>query len=347
MEPIRGRGASTNPKNRFIPLHYEPAEPDPDTPAIITQLFHDTSRSIIAANDSPDVGFTHSLNPYRGCEHGCVYCYARPTHEYLGLSSGLDFETKIMVKADAPLLLERELSARKWVPAVLALSGVTDAFQPIERTLRITRQCLEVLVKFRNPVGIVTKNHLVTRDIDLLRELVAHQAAHVFVSITTLDAELARRLEPRASTPLGRLSAIRELAAAGIPVGVMIAPVIPGLTDHEIPAILEAVHEAGAMAAGCTMLRLPFELASMFENWLEQHYPDRKERVLGRIRDIRGGELNDSRFGVRMTGEGPLAQAIRNVFVVHRAKRNLNRRMPELSTAAFRKPGVVQRSLFD
>src|SRR5262249_29963864 len=250
-------------------LHYErDQEADPEGPAPATQFFRDSSRTIIARNDSPDVGFDASINPYRGCEHGCTYCYARPTHEYLGFSAGLDFETKIMVKEDAPELLRRELAAPRYQPKPLALSGVTDPYQPIERRLQLTRRCLEVLVEFRNPVVIVTKNHLVTRDADLLGELATRRAVAVFVSVTTLDADLARILEPRASSPPGRLDAVKELAELGIPVGVLVAPVIPGLTDHELPSILKAVASAGAISAGYVMLRLPHAVAVLFEQWL-------------------------------------------------------------------------------
>src|SRR5262249_49309315 len=234
---IRGRGAAENPPNRFERLHYEPdpdADPD-ERPAPETLFFRDTTRTILATNQSPDVGFEVSVNPYRGCEHGCPYCYARPTHEYLGFSAGLDFETRIMVKEDAPELLRKELAAPKWEPQMIALAGATDAYQPIERRLRLSRRCLEVLAEFRNPVGVVTKNHLVSRDRDLLAELAGFNAAAVYLSITTLDAELARRLEPRASHPDARLQAIRELSDAGVPTGVLVAPIIPGLNDHETP----------------------------------------------------------------------------------------------------------------
>jgi DNA repair photolyase len=258
-ESVRGRGAADNPANRFVPIHYEP---DPDAPdegraAPRTQLYRDATRSIIATNDSPDVGFGASINPYCGCEHGCAYCYARPTHEHLGLSAGLDFETKILVKEDAPALLRRELASPRWRPQVIGLSGVTDPYQPAERRLRLTRGCLEGLAEFRNPVVVVTKNHLVTRDADLLAELAAHRAAAVFLSVTTLDGDLARVMEPRASQPAGRLAAVAELARAGVPVGVLVAPVIPGLTDHELPAILAAAARAGARHAGYVLLRLP------------------------------------------------------------------------------------------
>lgn len=361
--PIHGRGASENPANRFIPLHVEPDPdcPDEDNPAPATRFYHDQTRSILAQNNSPDIPFTYSVNPYRGCEHGCTYCYARPTHEYLGFSPGLDFETRIMVKDDAPELLRAELASPKWEPQSISISGVTDAYQPAERRLRLTRRCLEVLADFRNPVGIVTKNALVSRDRDVLGTLAEHQAAVVFVSVTTLDAELARVMEPRASTPTARLRAITELTAAGIPTGVFVAPVIPGLTDHEMPAILEAAADAGACCAGYVLLRLPGAVADLFEGWLDDHFPDRKEKVLGRLREMRGGELNDSRFGVRMSGEGIWAKLFRDLFRVTRKRVGIPETYPKLSSSSFRVPPprvtvpnapvpagqLVQRSLFD
>lgn len=345
---IRGRGASDNPANRFERLAYEPDPEavDPEAPGPATQLFRDTSRSLIVYNDSPDVGFSASINPYRGCEHGCCYCYARPTHEYLGFSAGLDFETKILVKENAPKLLRQELLSPKWTPQTLALSGVTDCYQPVERRLQLTRRCLEVLVEFRNPVGIITKSQLVTRDIDLLAELASDDAALVFLSITTLDADLAGKLEPRAARPTARLEALRELSAAGIPVGVMTAPVIPGLNDHELPAILAAAAAAGACSAGYVTLRLPHGLGPLFEDWLERHFPQRKDKVLGRIREMRGGQLNDAQFGSRMRGQGPLADTIRDIFELGCRKAGITGRGRGLSTAAFRRPGQ-QRGLFD
>jgi DNA repair photolyase len=348
-DPLRGRGTDSNPANRFEQIIYErdPDANDDDEPAPTTQFYRDTTRTIIATNDSPDVGFEASINPYRGCEHGCVYCYARPTHEYLGFSPGLDFETRIMVKEDAPELLRRELSAARWQPKVVAFSGVTDPYQPAERRFRLTRRCLEVLAEFRNPVGIVTKNHLVARDADVLAELARHQAAAAFVSVTTLDAELAGMLEPRATRPQGRLQAIAELAAAGVPVGVFVAPVIPGLTDHEIPAILEAAVEAGARFAGHVVVRLPHAVGPLFERWLEQHFPLKKEKVLGRIRDLHGGTVHDGRFGTRMAGEGVLAEQIRQMFALACRRRGIGQRAPQLSTAAFRRPGGTQRLLFE
>jgi DNA repair photolyase len=348
-EPIRGRGAAENPGNRFERLHYapDPDVPADETPAPTTQFFRDATRTILVTNDSPDVGFDVSVNPYRGCEHGCPYCYARPTHEYLGFSAGLDFETRIMVKEDAPELLRRELASPRWQPRLVGISGVTDPYQPIERRLRLTGRCLDVFAEFRNPVAVVTKNHLVTRDIDLFRELAAHGAAAVFLSVTTLDGDLARLMEPRASQPAGRLAAITELAQAGVPVGVLVAPVIPGLTDHELPAILEAVAAAGARYAGYVVLRLPHGVADLFEQWLERHFPDKKERVLGRLRSLRDGRLNDPRFGTRMRGRGPGAEMIRQLFTLACRRAGILGRGPQLSAAAFRRPGGTQRLLFD
>jgi DNA repair photolyase len=347
-ESIRGRGAAENPPCRFESLHYErdPEAPLEEQPAPATQLLRDATRSIITYNDSPDVGFSASINPYRGCEHGCVYCYARPTHEYLGFSAGLDFETKILVKENAPELLRKELSSPRWRPQVLALSGVTDPYQPAERRLLITRQCLEVLAAFRNPVGIVTKNQLVTRDVDLLGQLARHNAAAVFVSVTTLDGNLARLLEPRATQPQGRLGAIAALARAEVPVGVMVGPVIPGLTDHEMPGILQTASEAGARFAGYIALRLPHGVAALFEDWLSRHFPDKKDKVLSRVRSIRSGRLNDPRFGSRMKGEGPIADMLRNLFEVGCRKAGIRKQRIELNTQAFRRPAGDQLLLF-
>ncbi|HET9949141.1 MAG TPA: PA0069 family radical SAM protein [Longimicrobiales bacterium] len=342
--PLKGRGVSWNPPNRFERLHVEPDAPaaEDDAPPG-TVLLRDRTRSILAFNDSPDVGFDAGLNPYRGCGHGCVYCYARPTHEYLGFSAGLDFETKILVKERAPELLRRALSAPSWKPQVIALSGNTDAYQPVERRLGLTRRCLEVLRDFRNPVGIVTKSHLVTRDADLLAELAAHDAAAVVLSITSLRNEVQRVMEPRAATPARRLDAIRELAAAGVPVGVNVAPVVPGLTDHEIPAILEAAAEAGARFASYILLRLPHGVKDMFAGWLEQHFPDRRDKVLHRVREMRGGKLYDARYEVRGKGEGEWAEQLRALFRVTRARLGLTER-PALSTASFRVPGAAQQA---
>jgi DNA repair photolyase len=337
--PLRGRGASHNPTNRFEPLHVEREDwLDPGDPAPETELYRDRSRSAITRNRSPDVGFETSLNPYRGCSHGCAYCYARPYHEYLGLSAGLDFETKIFVKEDAPELLRAELSSPRWDPETLVLSGVTDPYQPVERRLGITRRCLQVLVEARNPVAVITKGHTVTRDVDLLAELARHGAAAVTLSITTLDPELARRMEPRAAAPYRRLDAIARLADAGVPVGVNVAPVVPGLTEHEMPGILEAAAEAGATRAGWIMLRLPHGVADIFDRWLEEHFPDRRRKVLNRVREVRDGRLNDPRFGSRMRGEGEHARQIAELFRMTCRRLGLNRRARALSTDAFRRP---------
>ena len=346
--PIHGRGASENPPNRFEPIEYirDPDLIDPEEPSPETHFLKDTSRSIISYNESPDVGFDASINVYRGCEHGCVYCYARPTHEYLGFSAGLDFETKILVKEDAPELLRRELSSPNWRPQVLAMSGVTDPYQPVERRLQLTRGCLEVLAEFRNPVSIITKNHLVTRDLDLLKELARHEAASVIISVTSLNNDLARVMEPRTSQPARRLAAIEALAQSGVPTGVLVAPVIPALNDHEIPPIITAVVKAGAQYVGYTILRLPHAVKNLFEQWLAHHFPDRKEKVLNRIRSIRGGKLNDPRFGSRMRGEGIFAEQIDRLFSASCRKAGLTGDRPILSTAAFKRPSGSQLSFF-
>jgi DNA repair photolyase len=346
-QPIKGRGTADNPPNRFELIHYDPLD-DGDfdqRPAPATQFIRDASASIIATNDSPDVAFDVSINPYRGCEHGCIYCYARPYHEYLGFSIGLDFETKIMVKEDAPQLLRKELNSPKWTPQPLGISGVTDPYQPIERRLRLTRQCLEVLAEFRNPAWIVTKNRLVTRDIDILKRLAEHQAASVAIAVTTLDPGLARVMEPRATAPAGRLQAIRDLTAAGIPTMVLIAPVIPGLTDHEIPDILAAARGAGALAAGYTVLRLPHGLPELFADWLDEHFPQKKDKILSRVRDMRGGKMNDNRFIARMKGEGVIADMVKQVFNVTKTKLGFPGK-PVLSSAAFRRPQETPTLLF-
>ncbi len=337
---LRGRGTSWNPQNRFERLDVvldPPEDPEDEAPLPDTQHLVDATRSILAFNDSPDVGFDAGINPYRGCSHGCAYCYARPTHEYLGFSAGLDFETKIMVKSRAPELLRAALSSRSWKPQVIGLSGNTDAYQPSERKLGITRGCLEVLAEFRNPVAIVTKSRLVTRDVDLLARLTEHQAVAVVLSVTTLRANVQRVMEPRASSPAKRLEAVRQLARAGIPVGVNVAPVVPGLTDDEMPAILEAAADAGASFASYILLKLPWGVKDIFSTWLDQHFPERKDKVLNRIRDMRGGKLYDGRFEVRGKGEGPWADQLRALFRVTARKLALDRR-PVLSSAAFRVP---------
>jgi DNA repair photolyase len=310
-----------------------------------TRFYADATETLLNPYDSPDLGAGWSLNPYRGCEHGCAYCFARPFHDYLGWSSGLDFETKILVKIRAPDLLRAELSARRWRPQPIGMSGVTDCYQPAERQFRLTRRCLEVMAEFRQPVGIITKNFLVTRDRDLLADLARHDCAVVYVTVTTLDAELAGRLEPRAARPEHRLRAIRLLADAGVPVGVMVAPVIPGLTEHEIPAILDAAASAGARHAAYVVLRLPFAVKDVFLAWLDQHAPSKKNRVLARLRRLRGGRLYDATFGERLRGTGVFAEQIRRLFEVSARRAGLNRAACVLSTAHFRRPGGVQLDL--
>jgi DNA repair photolyase len=353
MRPIvKGRGAPSNPPNRFerleLSLDGDYLDALEATPRPKTQFFKDTTRTFISYNESPDIGYRASVNPYRGCEHGCSYCYARPTHEYLGFSAGLDFETRIMVKLDAPELLCGELSAPGWQPQVIGFSGVTDIYQPIERKLKLTRSCLEIFCEFRNPVAIVTKNALVTRDLDLLHELARYDCVSVAISITTLDERLRAVMEPRTSTMAHRLSAVHALAEAGIHVGVLMAPIIPGLNDHEIPALVEGAKEAGAKFVGYSVVHLPYGVKDLFVAWLRAHYPERADKVIHRIRAVRGGRLNDARFGYRMTGEGRYAAQLAQLFRVARARAGFTKSDFRLSTAHFRVPGrVVQPGLFD
>ncbi len=342
----RGRGAGHNPRNRFDTIHIESPEgdawEDPEIPASpATRYRRDPSRSVVASNDSPDVGFDRSVNPYRGCEHGCIYCFARPTHEYLGMSSGLDFETQILVKEGAPELLRRVLAGPRWTPQVVAMSGVTDPYQPVERRLEITRRCLAVLLEFRNPVQIITKSRLVVRDADLLGALASEGCASVAVSVTTLDPRLQRRMEPRAPRPALRLEAIATLAAAGVPVGVMIGPVLPGLTDQEIPDILAAAARAGASYAGYTLLRLPHAVKELFVEWLERHVPARRDKVLHRILALRDGRLNDPNFHRRHRGGGIYAQQIEALFALARRRAGLSASRAPLRTDRFRRPGEL------
>ncbi|NLX98861.1 MAG: PA0069 family radical SAM protein [Rhodopirellula sp.] len=352
-----GRGAHINPPNRFLPTRLEPdlehLEHDEDALAELgraeTQYLADQSQSIVAENDSPDVPFRYSINPYRGCQHGCSYCYARPTHEYLGFSAGLDFETRILVKHDAARLLRQFLSRPSWQAETIVLSGVTDGYQPAERQFRLTRQCLEVALEARQPIGIVTKNALVTRDLDLLGEMASLEIVHVVLSITTLDGELARAMEPRTSTPQARLRAIRDLSEAGVPTGVMVAPVIPGLTDHEIPAILAAAAEAGARAACHTHLRLPATVQPVFLEWLERTRPWSRERIESLIRSMRDGKLNSPEFGHRMHGTGEMAEQITALFQVFARKHGLDGDLPPNRRDRFRPPKLPggQMRLFE
>lgn len=345
---IKGRGSQLMPANRFEQIHLERDEEyDPsEAPSPKTQFFNDTTKSIISYSDSPDLGPIASINAYRGCEHGCIYCYARPYHEYLGMSAGIDFETKIFVKPQAPELLRKELSSHKWQPKVLMMSGVTDCYQPAERRFQLTRRCLEVLAEFRNPICIITKNRLVTRDVDVLKQLHEYQCAAVTLSLTSLDAKLAQKMEPRTSQPANRLKAIEELNKAGIPVGVNIAPIIPGLTDEEIPRLIKSAVDAGAAWAGLTIVRLPYAVKDLFAQWLEDHFPNKKNKVLGHIREVRGGKLYDANWKTRMKGDGAYAEAIQALFKVSAKKYNLPRRFPDLARHHFKNTDNRQLSFF-
>ena len=347
-KPIRGRGSSDNPANRFSGeyIDYDLDEETGQKPAPDTELFKDHTKTILSKNQSPDIPFTYGLNPYRGCEHGCIYCYARPTHEFLDFSAGKDFESKIVVKYDAAKKLRDHFKSKSWQPQTILMSGVTDPYQPVERKLRISRACLLVFEEFLNPVSVITKNYLVTRDIDILKKLAEHRAVHVTLSITTLDRDLARVMEPRTSQPGRRLRAIEELSNAGIPVGVNVAPIIPGLTDHECVKILEASREAGAEFAGYTIVRLPYGVKDLFRDWLEHHFPERKDKVLNRIRSIRDGELNNSEFGKRFHGEGVFADQIRSLFKIHTDRLGFNRARVTLNADDFRPGKGSQLDLF-
>ena len=342
----KGRGSRLNPPNRFDQVRveddWEHFEGDPEFLEEIdstrTQYFPDHSKSIVSENDSPDVAFRYSLNPYRGCSHGCVYCYARPTHEYLGLNAGLDFESKIYVKEQAPELFREFLSRPKYQPELIVMSGVTDCYQPAERQYRLTRQCLEVGMEFHQPMGVITKNALVVRDLDLLAEMARQRLVGVSISLTSLDHELTRTLEPRTSSPAAKLRAIRMLTDAGVPVRVMVAPVIPGLNDSTMPAVLEAAREAGALTAGYILVRLPWTVLPVFQEWLERTHPTQRERIEHLIENTREGKLNSSQFGERMRGKGAIADQIQQTFRVFRRKLGYAEHMPELDYSHFEPP---------
>ncbi len=359
VQEVRGRGAVVSPTGRFerFTLSAEEAQLTEEELAdaaqtasghgLTTNYYVDASKSALAWNDSPDIPFSASLNPYRGCAHGCAYCYARNSHEFLGLSAGLDFETKIFVKPNLPDLLAADLAARSYTPVVIAMSGITDAYQPVERRLGISRKCLEVLTRFRNPVTVITKNHLVTRDIDYLQELAATDCARVDISITTLDPTLSAAMEPQASSPVRRLAAVEKMAKAGIPVGVFACPVIPGLTDHETPDIVKAAANAGARWVHMMPLRLPGNVAVVFEEWLQAKCPDRAEKVLNRVRAVKGGRLNDPRFGHRFKATGIWYEQWKQALIIARRKAGLENHGPALTTAHFRVPGrPTQLGLF-
>jgi DNA repair photolyase len=351
-ERRRGRGAQSNASGRYEPLArvafddgWEKIE---DLPPFKTTVTVDATRKIITRNDSPDISFDRSINPYRGCEHGCVYCFARPTHAYLGLSPGLDFESKLFVKPNAPDLLERELSAAGYVPKVIAIGTNTDPYQPLERRQQIMRRILEVLDSAGHPVGIVTKSALVLRDLDILTRMAKRDLVKVAISVTTLDAKLARTMEPRASTPPRRLEALRQLVKAGVPASTLVAPVIPALNDAEIERILDAVAETGVRHAGYVLLRLPLEVRDLFREWLVANFPDRYRHVFKLIRDMRGGKDYDSTFGTRMTGKGPIAWMIGRRFEVACERLGFNATSVKTTTEHFRRPlpSAEQLSLF-
>ena len=341
-----GRGSQINPANRFARIEFaddwEHLEHDADArdarSAVRTEYFVDNAKSVISENDSPDIPFRYSLNVYRGCAHGCSYCFARPTHEYLDLSAGLDFETKIFVKERAPELFRDWLARDRYEPETITMSGVTDCYQPIEKQLGLTRRCLEVALEARQPMAIVTKNALVTRDLDILKELAALRIVSVAVSVTTLDQALVKVMEPRTSSPAAKLRTIEQLARAGVRTHVLIAPVIPGLTDHEIPAILQAAKNAGAESAGYILLRLPLTVEPVFLEWLERTQPEQRAKVESRIRSTRGGKLYESEFGLRMKGRGEIAEQIRRTFQVFARRYELDKPHEPLDTSQFRKP---------
>ncbi len=331
----KGRGAVSNPTGRFEPYQYVPLE---ERDKIATTVTPDSTRSILARNDSPDIPFDVSINPYRGCEHGCIYCFARPTHAYLGLSPGLDFETRIFSKPKAAELLREELAKKSYVCQVIALGANTDPYQPVERDLGITRSILEVLSEHEHPVSIVTKSQLVLRDRDILAPMAKKNLASVFVSITTLDPELARKMEPRASTPEKRLDTLRGLSEEGIPCGVLASPMIPALNDSELERILKEASLAGAETAGYVLLRLPLELKDLFTEWLQAQYPTKAKHVEALVRETRGGAMYQSEFGTRMRGTGAYAELLEKRFRTARTKYGLDRPRPPLDTSMFRRP---------
>ena len=344
---IKGRGAADNPQGRFETLErIRETEPEIQSrPETVVTL--QPARSIIARNDSPDLPFTQSINPYQGCEHGCIYCYARPSHAYLGLSPGLEFETRLFAKENAAELLRKELSRPGYRCEIISLGANTDPYQPIEREHRITRGILEVLWEFRHPVGIVTKGSLIERDLDLLEPMAREGLVHVFISIGSLDGEIARTLEPRAAAPYRRVETLRRLSARGVPCGTLVAPIIPFLNDKDMEAVLEAVSEAGARTAGYTLLRLPWEVRDLFKDWLERHYPLKAKHVMARIRDMRGGRDNDPEFGSRMKGEGQFAELFRKRFDIACRRLGLNAgERNRLDATKFRRPGPQQGTLF-
>lgn len=343
--PIKGRGALSSPPGRFETSTLEAVddgwerEPAPDS--VATQVLPEPARSIITRNESPDIGFSQSINPYRGCEHGCIYCFARPSHAYVGLSPGLDFETRIFYKADAARLLDEELARPRYVPSPIMLGANTDPYQPLEKRLRVTRSLLEIMLRTRHPVTVVTKGVLIERDLDLLAALACERLCGVMVSIPTLDAKLKRTLEPRAASPGARLAVLRALAQAGVPAGVLIAPVIPAMTDHEIEQIVGACADAGARCAAYVVLRLPHEVKDLFREWLSAHHPDRARHVMSRVHSIRAGRDNDPCFGSRMSGHGVDAALLKQRFLAACRRAGLDSRIGfDLDSSQFRRPGA-------
>ena len=347
-----GRAAQSNPDNRFDRLRSEAVDdgwtPEPELPVLRTQITDEIARSVITRNTSPDLSFDRSINPYRGCEHGCIYCFARPSHAFLGLSPGLDFETRLIARPNAADQLRKELSHPRYVPKVIAIGTNTDPYQPVEKTREIMRAVLQVLQEFNHPVGIVTKGTLIERDIDILAPMAARGLVRIGISVTTLDPRTSRAMEPRVPSPAARLRTIRRLTDAGIPVRVMVSPVVPALTDHELEAILEAAKDAGAVAASSIMLRLPREVATLFRDWLAAHYPDRAARVMGRVRELHGGKDYDPAFGKRMVGQGPWAAMMQQRFKLAARRLELDRSLPDLRTDLFMRPAQKgdQLSLF-
>jgi DNA repair photolyase len=347
---FKGRGAQVNTHNRFLKSKYVAEHMEGlDEPLLensATQLFEETPKKIVSESNSPDLSHMYSINPYQGCEHGCIYCYARNTHEYYGFSAGLDFERKIIVKRNAPELLEQYFNKKNYKPVCILLSGNTDCYQPIERDLQITRRLLEVFLKYKNPVAIITKNNLVLRDLDILTELAAMNLVHVNVSITSLDEQLRQKLEPRTVTATGRLAVVQKLSEKGIPVRVMAAPIIPGLNSNEVPNIIKAAADRGALAAGFTIVRLNGSIAELFSDWIYKAFPNRAEKVLNMIRSCHDGNLNDSDFGRRMSGEGKVAESIHQMFRMACNRFLDGREMPEYDYSLFVPRKGKQTSMF-
>jgi DNA repair photolyase len=340
---LKGRGAQIYMPNRFEKNFYtgdEAQEYDKEEKLPFTRIYQETPKEIISKNDSPDIPFTYSINPYQGCEHGCVYCYARNSHEFWGFDAALDFETKIIVKPDAPLLLQRKFLTNSWKPQMILLSGNTDCYQPIEKKLKITRRLLRVFQYFGNPVTIITKNVLVLRDIDILKDLAREKLVKVIFSITTLDEELRQKLEPRSATAGKKLTAIEKMAAQGIPVSVMMGPVIPGLNNHEIPSIIKSSHGAGAYDVNMIMVRLNGNIGIIFRDWLKKHFPEREQKVWNQIRALHAGKVSESRWGLRMRGEGRLADSFHNLFKTVKSQYFKEKITHELALDRFRKNGT-------